>query len=88
MFTYCTRLNFIASQILPAIVIAVYKKIFIAKEKMRMENPNKTIAHAEIVIDDCVLMVSEENPQYNSRPKTLCRCWNQSKLSVVKKFSR
>jgi PhnB protein len=48
-----------------------YKKIFNAKEKMRMENPDKTIAHAEIVIDDCVLMISEEYPQYNSSPKTL-----------------
>jgi PhnB protein len=48
-----------------------YKKIFNAKEKMRMENPDKTIAHAEIVIDDCTLMISEENPQYNSSPKTL-----------------
>jgi PhnB protein len=48
-----------------------YKKIFNAKEKLRMENPDKTIAHAEIVIDDCPLMISEEYPQYNSSPKTL-----------------
>jgi len=47
-----------------------YKKIFDAKEKMRLDNPDKTIAHAELAIGDSVLMLAEENPQYNKSPKT------------------
>jgi PhnB protein len=48
-----------------------YVKVFDAKEKMRFENPDKTIAHAEITIGGNVVMLSEENSQYNSSPKTL-----------------
>jgi PhnB protein len=48
-----------------------YVKVFDAKEKMRFENPDKTIAHAEITIGGHVVMLSEENSQYNSSPKTL-----------------
>jgi PhnB protein len=48
-----------------------YKKVFGAKEKMRFDNPDGTIAHAEIVIGGDVIMISEENPEYNSSPKTL-----------------
>ena len=47
-----------------------YVNVFGAKEKMRFENPDKTIAHGEITIGDSVVMVSEENPQYNKSPKT------------------
>ena len=35
------------------------------------KNPDNTIAHGEIIIGDTVVMVSEENPQYNKSPKTL-----------------
>ena len=48
-----------------------YIIVFGAKEKMRFENPDKTVAHGEITIGDSVVMVSEENPQYNKSPKTL-----------------
>jgi len=48
-----------------------YVNVFNAKEKMRFENPDKTIAHAEIIIGDSVIMLSEENPEYNQSPKTL-----------------
>ena len=48
-----------------------YVKVFDAKEKMRFDNPDKTIAHAEITIGGDVVMLAEENPQYNSSPKTL-----------------
>ncbi|MDP4263788.1 MAG: VOC family protein [Bacteroidota bacterium] len=48
-----------------------YKNVFDAKEKMRFDNPDKTVAHAELVIGDSVVMLSEENPQYNKSPKTL-----------------
>ena len=47
-----------------------YKNIFGATEKMRLENPDKTIGHAELVIGDSMIMLAEENPQYNKSPKT------------------
>ncbi len=48
-----------------------YVNVFNAKEKMRFENPDKTIAHAEITIGDSVIMLAEENAEYNESPKTL-----------------
>lgn len=48
-----------------------YVNVLNAKEKMRFDAPDGTIAHAEITIDDNVIMISEENPEYNSSPKTL-----------------
>ena len=48
-----------------------YKIVFGAKEKMRFDNPDGTVAHAELIIGDSVIMLSEENPQYNKSPKTL-----------------
>ena len=48
-----------------------YVNVLNAKEKMRFDGPDGTIAHAEITIDDNVIMISEENPEYNSSPKTL-----------------
>ena len=48
-----------------------YVNVFGAKEKMRFDSPDKTVAHGEITIGDCVVMVSEENPQYSKSPKTL-----------------
>lgn len=51
--------------------ITWYKNVLGAKEKMRFENPDKTIAHAEITIGGDVIMISEEMPEYNTSPKTL-----------------
>jgi len=48
-----------------------YVNVLGAKEKMRFENPDKTIAHGELTIGDSIIMLSEENPQYNKSPKTL-----------------
>jgi PhnB protein len=48
-----------------------YKNVFNAKEKMRFDSPDGTVAHAEITLNDNVIMLSEENPQFNSSPKTL-----------------
>ncbi|MFI5186864.1 MAG: VOC family protein [Chitinophagales bacterium] len=42
-----------------------------AKEKMRFDMPDGTVAHAEIIFGDSVVMLAEENPQYNKSPKTL-----------------
>ena len=49
-----------------------YVNVFDAKEKMRLDNPDKTVAHAELIIGDSVIMLSEENPQYNNKtPKSV-----------------
>ncbi|HEV8508518.1 MAG TPA: VOC family protein [Chitinophagaceae bacterium] len=42
-----------------------------AKEKMRFNSPDGTIAHAEVTIGDDVIMLAEENLQYNRSPQTL-----------------
>jgi PhnB protein len=48
-----------------------YVNVLGAKEKMRFDAPDGTIAHAEMTIDNNVIMISEENREYNSSPKTL-----------------
>ncbi len=48
-----------------------YVNVFGAKEKMRFNNPDGTIAHAEITIGDNVIMLAEENLEFNRSPKTL-----------------
>lgn len=53
-----------------AAAIDWYKNIFSAKEKMRLENPDKTIGHAELIIGDSMIMLADENPQYNKSPQS------------------
>ena len=48
-----------------------YVNVLGAKEKMRFNSPDGTVAHAEITLSGDVIMLAEENPQYNSSPKTL-----------------
>ena len=48
-----------------------YVNVLGAKEKMRFDNPDKTIGHAEITIADSVIFLADENLQYNKSPKTL-----------------
>ncbi|MEP6746528.1 MAG: VOC family protein [Bacteroidota bacterium] len=48
-----------------------YKKVFNAKEKMRLTEPDGKLAHGEIDIDGTVIMIAEENTAYNRSPKTL-----------------
>ena len=50
-----------------AAAIAFYKKVFGAKEVMRMPGPKGTIGHAEISIDDCRIMLADEFPDMNFR---------------------
>jgi len=45
--------------------IVFYKKVFGAKEVMRMPGPNGTIGHAEITIGDCHIMLADEFPEMN-----------------------
>lgn len=48
-----------------------YKRVFGAKEKMRLTEPDGKVAHGEIDIDGTVIMIAEENPAYNQSPETL-----------------
>ena len=48
-----------------------YIHVLGAKEKMRLDGPGKTIAHAEITIGDSTVYLADENLQYNKSPKTL-----------------
>lgn len=52
--------------------IEFYKKAFNAVEKYRLLMPDGTIGHAEIEIEDSLLMMSEENPEWGAvSPLTL-----------------
>lgn len=55
-----------------AVAIAFYEKAFGAKERFRLIDPESgKIGHAEIEINDGVLMIADEYPQYNKTPETL-----------------
>jgi PhnB protein len=55
-----------------AAAIDYYKKVFGAKERMRMDAPGGTIGHAELEIGDSVIMLADESPEMGHRsPKTL-----------------
>jgi PhnB protein len=51
--------------------ISWYKKVLMATEISRLTDADGTIAHAELRIADCVLMLAEENPAYNKSPDIL-----------------
>jgi PhnB protein len=48
-----------------------YKKVFGAVEISRLQDGTGTIAHAELRISDCVVMLAEANPEYNKSPDML-----------------
>lgn len=50
-----------------AAAIAFYKKVFGAKEVMRMPGPAGTIGHGEIQIGDSRIMLADEFPEINFR---------------------
>lgn len=50
-----------------ASAIAFYKKVFGAKEIMRMPGPQGSIGHAEIQINECRIMLADECPDINFR---------------------
>lgn len=53
------------------IAIDWYKKVFMAKEIMRLTDSTGLVVHGEIELDGTVIMMAEENPLYNQSPKTL-----------------
>jgi len=50
--------------------IDYYKDVFGAKERIRMEAPDRKIGHAELEIGDSLLMLSDAFPGATSRPPT------------------
>jgi len=47
--------------------IEFYKKVFGAKEVMRMEKPGGKIGHAEVRIGDTKIMLADEHPEMSAR---------------------
>ena len=47
--------------------IDYYKRVFGARERMRMDGPGGTIGHAELEIGDSVVMLADEFPQMGFR---------------------
>ncbi len=55
-----------------AAAIDFYKKVFGAKEVMRMPGPDGRIGHAELTIGGAHVMLADENPDMNARsPKSV-----------------
>jgi PhnB protein len=48
-----------------------YKKVLHATELHRLTDQSGKIAHAEIKIEDCLLMIAEDQPDFNKSPQTL-----------------
>jgi PhnB protein len=48
--------------------IEFYKKVFGAKERMRMDAPGGLIGHAELEIGDSIVMLSDSFPQASTWP--------------------
>lgn len=44
-----------------------YKKVFGAKEKMRMPSPGGKVGHAEITIGESMIMLADEHPDMGAR---------------------
>jgi PhnB protein len=51
--------------------IAWYVNVLKASEIYRLTDADGNIAHAELKIDNCILMIAEEHPDYNKSPETL-----------------
>lgn len=47
--------------------IDFYKKAFGAEELMRMPGPGGSVMHAEVKIGDSIVMIADENPQWDCK---------------------
>jgi PhnB protein len=48
--------------------IEYYENAFGAKERVRMDGPGGTIAHAELEVGDSLVMLSDALPEFSTRP--------------------
>ena len=53
-----------------AAAIDYYKKVFGAKERVRMDTPEGKIGHAELEIGDSLVMLADAVPQFSTRAPT------------------
>jgi PhnB protein len=53
-----------------AAAIDYYKKVFGAKERVRMATPDGKIGHAELELGDSVVMLADAQPQFSTRAPT------------------
>ena len=53
-----------------AAAIDYYKKVFGAKERVRMDAPDGKIGHAELEIGDSLVMLADAVPQFSTRAPT------------------
>ena len=51
--------------------IGFYKKVFGAKEEMRMDKPDGKVGHAELKIGNSKIMLADEHPGMNARSPTV-----------------
>jgi PhnB protein len=54
-----------------AAALDFYQRAFGAVEVMRLTDPAGTVVHGEFKIGEALIMVAEENPQFNRSPQTL-----------------
>jgi len=54
-----------------AAAVEFYKRAFGAVEVMRLTDPSGKLVHGEFTIGNALVMVAEENPEYNRSPMTL-----------------
>ena len=47
--------------------IVWYKNVFGAKEKMKLDGPDKKVMHAELLIGDSMFFVAEEKPEFRNK---------------------
>ena len=64
-------------------VIEFYKKVFGAREKMRMNAPGGKIGHAELAIGDSMVMLADENPEHNARARRVRRLAGDAAMAAV-----
>jgi len=54
-----------------AAAIEFYIDAFEAEEVMRLTDPQGRVAHAELRLGDSLLMLADEDPQYNATPESV-----------------
>lgn len=54
-----------------AAAIEFYIDAFEAEEVMRLTDPQGRVVHAELRLGDSLLMLADEDPQYNATPETV-----------------
>lgn len=65
-------------------LIKFLKEAFDARETFRMDNPDGTVAHAEVRIGDSVVMMGEASEQYKPMPASIHMYVNDMDTTYVR----